>query len=447
MTGRKEEREDTLRIAAGARRAVVVHGGARDAYQVALALSEAGMLEALVTDLLWPSDRSWARWLGSLLPSSFRLLLQQRSAPGLPFSQVRLCWLAGLRGLFLDKYPGVPFSMRQRATRSADASLGRFAGRLAERKEVGLVSYSYFGFDAFSNYPRRATLFQVHPHPLTVRRILLAELEAHPDCADSLRQEWELALPERDFDHLVQETTMAAHFLVASSFTRNSLIEHGATPENIRVIPYGVDLERFHPGVDRAKSVARLEAKLRLLFVGRINQRKGVKYLLEALRLVGADQVELTICGRVVDGLELFLPFASQVTIRADVSTAELVAAYQSADLFVFPSVAEGFGQVLLESLACGLPILSTTHTAAPDLIEEGVQGFVVEPRRPDLLAERIQWGLSHRGELEAMRVPARRRAEAFSWKRFRTGIVDAVSSFFEADASEAASSASKVAR
>ena len=63
-------------------------------------------------------------------------------------------------------------------------------------------------------------LFQVHPHPATVRRLLLAELEAHPECASSLQQEWELALPEREYRHLVEETTMASHYLAASSFTR-----------------------------------------------------------------------------------------------------------------------------------------------------------------------------------------------------------------------------------
>ena len=212
---------------------------------------------------------------------------------------------------------------------------------------------------------------------------------------------------------------MARRTLAASSFTRSTLIEHGTPADTIRVIPYGVDATRFAPDPTR---LAVPGGPLRLLFVGRINQRKGIKYLLEALALLQGRQVELTVCGRVVDNLAIFRPFADQVTIRPDVSPAELRAAYQSADLFVFPSVAEGFGQVLLESLASGLPILSTTHTAAPDLIEEGRQGFVIEPRRPDLLADRIEWALAHRAELRAMRAEARRLAESFTWERFRRG-------------------------
>jgi glycosyltransferase involved in cell wall biosynthesis len=247
----------------------------------------------------------------------------------------------------------------------------------------------------------------------------------------SLRQEWELSLPEEDFQHLVREPKMAAHILVASSFTRETLVENGTPRSSISVIPYGVDSTRFTPDASR-RSVP--GSKLELLFVGRINQRKGIKYLLEALRLLNSSEVHLTVCGRVVDGLELFRAFEGQVEVRPSVSAAELVAAYQSADMFVFPSVAEGFGQVLLESLACGLPVLSTTRTAAPDLIEEGKQGFVVEARRPDLIADRIDWALTHRNEVVEMGLQARLQAEQFTWQRFRTGIVRAVEEFMASD-------------
>ena len=406
---------------------VVVHGGARDAYQVAQALSEADLLNALVTDLFWPADRPWARSIARCAPAGVQTMLRARSNPALPSRLVRNCVFAGLKTLLLDRVRNLSFDVRRHAIRSADATLGRTAGRLAARRHSALLAYSYFAYDAFRNFPGPGILFQVHPHPTTIRRILSEELAAHPDCAASLKQEWELALPEEDFQHLVAEPAMAARFLCASSFTRHSLIENGASPEAIRVVPYGVDLQRFRPDPTRRATPG---SKLRLLFVGRINQRKGVKYLLEALRLLKTDQVELTICGRVVDGLELFRPYADRVTVRPSVSPQELEAAYQAADLFVFPSVAEGFGQVLLEALASGLPILSTTHTAAPDLIQDGVEGFIVEPRRPDLLAERIEWAATHRSELAAMGHAARARAMHFTPERFRAGIVEAVREF-----------------
>jgi len=401
----------------------VVHRGARDAYQVAAALSEAGLLKRLITDLYWPSE-SAAR----SLPAALQRMVLARHSPRVPASLVQQALLSGTLSQALDMLPKVPFSWRRRATRWTDASVGRLAGEMAARTNSLLLTYSYYGYHAFSAYRKPGILFQAHPHPESMRRILRQELIDHPECAASLQKEWELSLPAEDFDHLVAEPRMAAHILAASTFTRKTLIENGTAPDSVSVIPYGIDLQRFSPAAASERSTA--PGKLRLLFVGIINQRKGIKYLLEALKLAGNKQIELMVCGRVVDDLSIFKPFASQVTVRPSVSFPELVRAYQQSDLFVFPSVAEGFGQVLLEALACGLPILSTTNTAAPDLVEDGLQGFVVEPKRPDLLAQRIEWALQHPRQLADMREAARRRAEVFTWERFRAGVVDAVTRF-----------------
>ena len=404
----------------------LVHGGARDGYQVARALSEGNLLDTLITDLMWSRDRGWMRRLEPLLPASLLSQLQRRSITSFPFNRFRNHYGAALRSILLDRAPRLPFRFRQSAIRSSDRALGIAAGKRARATGSGLISYSYYGFDAFRTYGGPAILFQVHPHPASIRRILSAELAAHPDCAASLLQEWELSLPDAEFQRLVEEPRLASRLLCASSFTRQTLIENGADPSAIRVVPYGVDLQRFVPAPQPPTSAG----PLKLLFVGRINQRKGIKYLLQALDLLDTREVEVTVCGRAVDGLDLFRPYAGRVTVRPSVSFQELQAAFQSADLFVLPSVAEGFGQVLLEALASGLPILSTTHTAAPDLITNGEEGFIVEPGRPDLLAEKIEWALAHRAELRSMRSAARSTASRFTVERFRSGIVDSVRVF-----------------
>ena len=411
-----------------ASKVVVVHSGARDSYQVARALAESGRLDHLVTDLFWPSQSAWAHSVAKLLPASVRRQLETRTEPAISAQAVKQCAVSGLLTLAMDKWKGAPLDWKRVVTRRTDAKLGETAGRLATAHGAALLSYSYYGHSAFSHFRSNqpGMLFQLHPHPATMRGILKSELEKHPDCASSLEQEWELALPETDFEQLVTETKMAGAWLAASSFTKSTLAENGIPPERIQVVPYGVNLERFQP----PSAAAPLGGPVKLLFVGRINQRKGVKYLLEALRNLPSKHVELTICGRVLDDLKIFEPFRSQITIRPSVSHAELVAAYQAADLFVFPSVAEGFGHVLLESMACGLPVLSTTATAAPDIVTEGVDGFVVSPGSADDLVSRIEWALTHRSELREMKEMARRKAERFTWQRFRQGVNAFVSEY-----------------
>ena len=404
---------------------VVVHRGARDGYQVAAAMAEAGILERLVTDLYWPGQSSVAGEIERLLGTRAGSLLNARTNRLVPAKLVDSNRLSAWYSFLCDKFPPTPFQMRARATRAADRALGQRAGEIARKGGAAILSYSYYGHSAFSAAgPASARiLFQVHPHPASMRAILRRELADHPDCASSLEKEWELALPDSDFDRLCEEPRMAQHFIAASSFTRRTLIEHGAPADRVHAVPYGVDLDRFTPG----ERVRDLKQPLRILFAGTINQRKGIKYLLDAVRMLGTSQVQLVIRGRAVDDLSLVRSQAPNVDIKLSVTGAELLEAYRTSDLFVFPSVAEGFGHVLIESLASGLPVLSTTHTAAPDLITEGRDGFVIEPRRADLIAERLEWALLNRARLESMRREARLKAEQFTWHRFRRSVVDVV--------------------
>ena len=133
--------------------------------------------------------------------------------------------------------------------RHCDRQLGKRAAQIANASGSALLSYSYYGYSAFTYFRRELPriLFQLHPHPLSARTILEGERAVHPDSAPSLNREWELALPETDFQALVQESRMADHWICASSFTKQTLVENGAAAERIHVVPYGVDLERFQP--------------------------------------------------------------------------------------------------------------------------------------------------------------------------------------------------------
>jgi glycosyltransferase involved in cell wall biosynthesis len=249
------------------------------------------------------------------------------------------------------------------------------------------------------------------------------ERRLHPDCAPSLDKEWELALPEADFGKLVEEAAMAQYWIAASNFTKSTLINAGISAERIAVIPYGIDSSRFFPG----KATRGNREPLRLLFVGTLGQRKGIKYLVEALNLLTPGKVELTVCGRAVDDLAIFRKSRMPIHVYPSVSAQGLLDAYQAADVFVFPSLAEGFAQVLLEAMASGLPVISTTRTAAPDLIRHGQEGFIVKPGSATDLAAHIEEFLRRPEILRPIGEAARRRAEYFTWNRFRQGVAQFV--------------------
>ncbi len=403
---------------------VTVHRGARDEYQVACALHEAGILESRVTDLYWPADE-WVSAAERALPGSLRRKLRNRTTELLPGQAVQSCWVSGSVALLCDNISSLPFWMKRASMRFCDRRLGIRAAAIANRNDAALLSYSYYAHSAFSHLhgSRPRILFQLHPHPATVRDLLQRERERHPECAGSLDKEWELALPERDFQSLVEECSMPDYWIAASSFTKNTLMQHGAPVDRIQVIPYGTDLEWFTPGTMRHST----NQPLRVLFVGTVCQRKGLSYLVDALDALPSGAAELTICGRLVDDAATLRNARARTRIRAFVSSEELLREFRSADVFVFPSLAEGFGHVLLEAMACGLPVISTTHTAAPDLISDGREGFVTEPGDRAGLVKCLEYFLKNRERVSQMGTAARARAEAFTWATFRQRIAEAV--------------------
>jgi glycosyltransferase involved in cell wall biosynthesis len=382
-------------------------------------------LESLVTDLYWATDKGWARSLERAFPARLREKLLNRNSELLPGGFVRSCFVSGSGALICDSVPGLPFRLKRASMRYCDRQLGRRAAGLANRNNAALLSYSYYAHSAFSHFHcnRPRILFQLHPHPASVRAILQRESELHPECASSLDKEWELALPESDFQTLVEECSMPDYWLVASSFTKSSLIEHGAPPERIRVIPYGTDLGRFIP----EKTMDSVKGPLRLLYVGTVCQRKGLSYLVDALESLPPGTAELTICGRLVDDAALLQNTRARIHVRAFVPAGELLRQFQASDVFVFPSLAEGFGHVLLEAMACALPIISTPRTAAVDLISDGHEGFITEPGDTAGLVKCLEYFLRNPEQIRQMGAAARARAEAFTWARFRQRIAEAV--------------------
>jgi UDP-glucose:(heptosyl)LPS alpha-1,3-glucosyltransferase len=197
---------------------------------------------------------------------------------------------------------------------------------------------------------------------------------------------------------------------------------YGVSPTRVAVIYNGVDLERFHPDSTAAyRRAARGEAGLAqtghvLLFVGSGFERKGLATAIQALPLLGDAQ--LIVIGR---GDETrYRGLAERLGVSARVRwlglRSDLERWYAAADALVLPTRYEPFGNVHLEALASGLPVVTTTAAGGAEVIEEGRNGAVVPPRDVDALAAALA-GL-RAGNQAALREAARRSAEPFTYAR-----------------------------
>jgi glycosyltransferase involved in cell wall biosynthesis len=394
--------------------AVVVLAGARDGYQLPLALHEGGLLRKLVTDLYWPADRKWfSLFSSSLIP---RRLIAARFCPGIESSRVLVSKKALGALAMMYAVPGL------NTNRYKDKALSRRGGQIAMSKEAALFCCNYYASEAFKNQDglRYRFLFQLQADFIALRRILLEEIERTPIASDSLSAEYELSLSGRELEELSVEPILANGWVATSSFAARTLAERGLPRDKIQVVPYGVESDTF---VKRAEPPDP-RGPFKIIYVGSLIQRKGLSYLLDAARLLKSRNISLTLCTRGFMDKRLLAEYADlDIDIKVGLSGRELANEIHTSDVFVFPSLAEGFALVILEAMSCGVPIITTGHTCAPDVMVDGQHGFIVPIRDAEAIAEKLAWGIENRDELAAMGMAAGAQASLFTWERFREGV------------------------
>lgn len=398
---------------------VTAFAGRRDGYQVAVALAEAGRLARLVTTFyLTDSWRHLAVATVGRIPAG----LDGRRAAGLPDRLVTGLITAeaveqtGRRlGLPPTAYWGV-----------VNAALSRRAAAEADMARADLLLYEPYAPYAFRRMYRRhaprKVLFHFHVHPLAEAAIFRDDQRRHPPATAWQAVDGGGAAAWRSGRPVRQAWRDADRILCASTFTRRTLEYAGADPARCRVVPYGVERPAECPQQPPTEG-------FRPLFVGSGTQRKGLHHLLAAWERYGPRPGdELTLVCRVVDpAIAALADAAERVTLFRGVSSDRLAWLYATATVLVVPSLAEGFGQVYLEAMARGCPVLGTPNTCVPDLGGEADGAFVTPHGDPDALADRLRELASRLPGRPHLRRAAWATAGRFTWERFRAGVRDAL--------------------
>jgi glycosyltransferase involved in cell wall biosynthesis len=218
-----------------------------------------------------------------------------------------------------------------------------------------------------------------------------------------------------------KEMTLADITLVASRYVETTIREFYPDKDIART-PYGVDVEFWTPA-----PTDKQPGPLQFIYAGPVSMRKGAPLLIEAWSKAELRDAELTLVGSWVlaDSKRRALPRG--VTWFPPCSWQALRERYRESDVFVFPSFSDGFGLVLLEAMACGLPVIASEASIGPEVITANC-GFVTPPGDLDRLVELLRWFDGHRDELPAMSRSARAQAERYTWSNYRSLIMRAVS-------------------
>jgi len=180
-----------------------------------------------------------------------------------------------------------------------------------------------------------------------------------------------------------------------------------------------VDAHRFRPTArcqeTRTQLTAGEPSRPLLLYVGRLSAEKDIARLIELFPAIPG--MRLAIVGDGPLRSELEHRFKGTATVFTGyLHGEELVRAYASADLFVLPSQTETLGLVLMEAMAAGCPVVACRAGGVPDVVEDGVTGFLFGPDEPQGLARAVRQALHSNGNLDAVRTNARQDAERHSW-------------------------------
>jgi glycosyltransferase involved in cell wall biosynthesis len=224
-------------------------------------------------------------------------------------------------------------------------------------------------------------------------------------------------------EQMDRECDEADTILVGSSFVRDSFVSEGYPAERIRIIHYGVDLERFRPAPAPRPAEA---GHMKVLYVGQIGQRKGVGYLLEAFRAMRRPGASLTLVGDMLPGAECYQPYRDCFEHVPNKPNAQMPDEFRSADVFVLPSLVEGMPLVVLEAMACGLPVIVTPN-GARDIVRDGIDGFVVPVADADALREKLEFLLDQPQARQCMGRAAREQAQRLSWRAYAAAACDEI--------------------
>jgi glycosyltransferase involved in cell wall biosynthesis len=213
------------------------------------------------------------------------------------------------------------------------------------------------------------------------------------------------------------EFSKANYIFVLSQAAKKSLIIKGVPENKIFVNTCGVDLGSFY-------KKERHDATFRIIFCGSITPRKGLHYLLRAFQELTLPETEVWIVGTSSEADYInFLKktyTSNSIKFKGAYPQSQLVNIYKDCSVFVMPSIADGFGMVVPQAQACGLPLIITDNVGAADIIEDGVNGFIVPIRNVEALKIRIASLYSDRNLLKQMSDAALEFSKKdFSWDNY----------------------------
>lgn len=359
---------------------IVAQVGAREHYAISCALHDRRVLAAMVTDF-WVPRKHWMRYVPGVKRLHDRFLDSLASV---------VVWAPNIGMLFFElrqrlyKRRGWRVNMA-RNTLFQKFAISKFHKLAKQYSGLTVFSYSYAAKNLFEEAKKRGwktLLGQIDPGP-EEERIVAAEHERYPE----LCSRWKPA-PAEYWTSWRKEVDLADVIIVNSEWSKQCLINEGVEEKKLEVVPLVYESKKSQGNCAAHKKSNHSEDMVfRVLFLGQINLRKGIARLLEAMRLLRDEAIQLTLAGpcEIDPSSWADLP---NVEWLGSVPRSEVGRLYDEADVFILPTLSDGYAITQLEALSRGLPVIASAHCGAA--VNEGVNGWILADLEPETIVGAI---------------------------------------------------------
>jgi len=382
--------------------------GAREHYAVPRTLHQRGRLAGLITDW-YATRRTTPRWFGQ----SGRAARAAR-AEGIPDDLVHAFPLRSLLWKWQIRRSGA----RGRLHEGYAKTDGAFAATTAQLKlppHKMFFGYAYASLEMLAAEKKRGistVLDQIDPGAVEFQ-LVAEEMQRFPEVAGLPPK-----FPDAYYERNHREWALADRIVVNSEFCRQALVSQGVPMEKLTVIPLCYDPDK-KPLLE--KKTRRPEHPLRVLFLGQVIIRKGIHYLIEAARKLEHEPVHFDVVGPIGVLPAVVSTAPRNVTFHGRATRDQAAAWYRGADLFLLPTLSDGFAITQLEAMAHGLPVVTTP--CCGEVVTEGLDGFIVPPRDSDTLAKTLMRYLEEPELLKAQRQSALTKSGQFTQERLANNL------------------------
>lgn len=211
---------------------------------------------------------------------------------------------------------------------------------------------------------------------------------------------------------------IADYIITPSTFSRETFIKQGIDANKLVVIPYGCNVENFYP-IERES-----DGKFRVIYVGSLCLRKGVRYLIEAFKEIDNPNIELLLIGKIEKELEEYMRnIPNNIKHIQYIHNKELNNYYAQSDLFVLPSLSDSFSLATLEAMSSGLPVIVSENVGAKDFVKDGVNGYIVPIKNSKILKEKIIYLCENKDLAKRMGFKSREISLEVNWNKYEEGL------------------------